>query len=195
MKNSPSPDSPEVSDLEPSIAEAAKPKSVTKPKLLIVDDDEEIRAQMRWALAGEYEVFQAGDRVTAVEQFRSARPLVVLLDLGLPPNPAMPDEGLATLTELLSSDRLTNVVIVSGQGAKRPALRAIGSGAYDFLGKPVEMEEQKLLLKRCFHVARLEREYQQMQQAMRAESFEGLLGTGGRMQIVSDSIRKVASTA
>lgn len=184
------------SDSQSTAADAIEsPRTLqAKPKLLIVDDDEEIRAQMRWALAGEYEVFQAGDRPSAIEQFRTSRPLVVLLDLGLPPDPAAPEEGLATLSELLAIDRLTKVVIVSGQGEKGPALRAIGSGAYDFLGKPVEMEELKLLLKRCFHVARLEREYQQMQQSLRAESFEGLLGTGGRMQIVFDAIRKVATT-
>src|SRR4030095_11319282 len=66
-------------------------------------------------------------------------------------------------------------------------------GAYDFLGKPVEMEELKLLLKRCFHLAQLEREFQEMQQSLRGDSFEGLLGTGPRMQMVFDSIRKVAN--
>lgn len=187
------PQNPEFQSSEVHSAELPKPPPA-KPKLLIIDDDEEIRAQMRWALTSEYEVFQAGDRSSALEQFRTSRPLVVLLDLGLPPNPATPEEGLGILSELLAIERLTKVVIVSGQGEKGPALRAIGSGAYDFLGKPVEMDELKLLLKRCFHVARLEREYQQIQQSLRAESFEGLLGTGGKMQGVFDSIRKVATT-
>jgi two-component system NtrC family response regulator len=62
------------------------------------------------------------------------------------------------------------------------------------LGKPVDMDELKLLLKRCFHVAELEREYHALQQTLREDSFEGLLGTGTRMQTVFDSIRKVATT-
>ncbi len=183
-------------DVEADIKGAAtKPNEPSKkPKLLIVDDDEEIRTQMRWALAGDYTVVQAGDRAAALEQFRSARPAVVLLDLGLPPNPATPDEGLAILGELLAIDRLTKVVIVSGQGEKGPALRAIGSGAYDFVGKPVEMEELKLLLRRCFYVAELEREYFAMQQSLRGDSFQGLLGTGAKMQQVFEAIRKVATT-
>jgi two-component system NtrC family response regulator len=53
-----------------------------KPKLLIVDDDEEIRTQMKWALAGEYEIVMAGDRASALEAFRSGHPAVVLLDSG-----------------------------------------------------------------------------------------------------------------
>ncbi len=165
-----------------------------KPKLLIVDDDEEIRTQMRWALAADYEILAAGDRVTAGELFRSERPPVVLLDLGLPPQPAAPDEGLAALVELLAIDSLAKVVIISGQGEKEVALRAIGAGAYDFLGKPIEMDELKLLLKRSFYVARLEREYREMRQRLQGDSFEGMLGSSPRMQTVFASIRKVATT-
>jgi two-component system, NtrC family, response regulator len=164
-----------------------------KPTLLIVDDDEEIRTQMKWALTRDYEVLQAGDRIAAIEQFRSAKPAVVLLDLGLPPRPTTPEEGLATLTELLAHDPQAKVVIISGQGEKTNALRAVGAGAYDFLGKPVEMEELKLLLKRCFHVALLEREYREMQQKLEADTFDGILGSSARMQAVFESIRKVAT--
>ena len=104
-----------------------------KPRLLIVDDDEEIRTQMKWALNRDYDVTLAEDSAGAVEAFQEKRPPVVLLDLGLPPQPATPEEGLKTLSELLAIDPLTKVVIVSGQGEKEVALRAIGAGAYDFL--------------------------------------------------------------
>ncbi len=165
-----------------------------KPKLLIVEDDEEIRTQMRWALAPDYDIELAGNRSAAVDCFRSAHPAVVLLDLGLPPHAGTPEEGLATLAELLTEDRRTKVVIVSGQGEKGPALQAIGAGAYDFVGKPVEMDELRILLKRCFHVAQLEREYQDMQQRFQADAFEGLLGNGPRIQSVFEMIRKVATS-
>jgi len=165
-----------------------------KPKLLIVDDDEEIRTQMRWALAPTYDISLAGDRQNALQQFRAARPSVVLLDLGLPPHSGTPEEGLATLAALLAEDRNTKVVIVSGQGERGPALQAIGAGAYDFVGKPVAMDELQLLLKRCFHVAQLEHEYRVMQQHLQADAFEGLLGSGGRMQSVFDTVRKVATS-
>jgi two-component system NtrC family response regulator len=164
------------------------------PKLLVVDDDDEIRTQMRWALTADYEILLAGDRASAIESFVAARPSVVLLDLGLPPSPGTPDEGLAILSELLVLDSLTKVVIVSGQGEKDVALRAIGAGAYDFLGKPLDMDELKALLKRCFHVARLEREFRDMQKRFQGDSFEGLLGSSAAMQAVFNSIRKVATT-
>jgi two-component system NtrC family response regulator len=167
----------------------------TKPKLLIVDDDEEIRTQMKWALAQDYEILAAGDRAGATELFRSARPSVVLLDLGLPPHPGTPEEGLATLSDLLAIDRLAKIVIISGQGEKNVALQAVGAGAYDFLGKPAEMDELKLLLKRCFYIVQLEKEYHEVQSRLQGgDTFEGMIGNSPRMQTVFSSIRKVATT-
>jgi two-component system NtrC family response regulator len=119
---------------------------------------------------------------------------VALLDLGLPPHPGSPDEGLATLSDLLALDRLAKVVIITGQGEKENALRAIGAGAYDFLSKPVEMDELKFLLKRCFHLVQLEKEYAEMQQLVSADSFEGMQGTSAQMRPIFDVIRKVATS-
>jgi two-component system NtrC family response regulator len=164
-----------------------------KPRLLIVDDDEEIRTQMRWGLDQEYEVFQAEDRRSAMTLFSEHRPLVTLLDLGLPPRPADPVEGLEALSEMLAQDNLAKVIIISGQGEKDNALRAVGAGAYDFLPKPVDLEILKLLLRRAFHIASLEREFRQVQQ-IRGETFEDMLGTSPQMQQVFNSIRKVATS-
>jgi two-component system, NtrC family, response regulator len=164
------------------------------PKLLIVDDDEEIRTQMKWALAKDYEIFLAEDRPSALAAFAEHRPSVVLLDLGLPPHPGTSEEGLAALSEMTTRERSAKIIIISGQGEKTNALQAIGAGAYDFLTKPVEVPELQLLLKRTFHVAGLERDYRELQAQVRAETFEGLLGTSPQMQRVFNSVRKVATT-
>ncbi|MBT7865050.1 MAG: PEP-CTERM-box response regulator transcription factor [Opitutales bacterium] len=164
------------------------------PTLLIVDDDEEIRTQMKWGLAEEYEIAQAFDRPSALERFSIHKPLVVLLDLGLPPHPNAPDEGLSTLSEILEIEPKTKVVIASGQGERENTLQAIGSGAYDFMSKPIDMDELQLLLKRCFHVAQLEREYLDMKRQTQADAFEGMVGSSKPMQAVFDTIRKVATS-
>jgi two-component system NtrC family response regulator len=165
-----------------------------KPKLLIVDDDEEIRTQMKWALAQDYEIELAGDRAEALEVFKSAQPGVTMLDLGLPPHPNDPEEGLAVLAGILSRDRLAKVIIVSGQGEKENAMRAVGAGAYDFLCKPVDLDELKLLLRRGFYVAELEREFREMQRTLGTDAFEGMLGISPPMQTVFATICKVAPT-
>jgi two-component system NtrC family response regulator len=164
------------------------------PKLLIVDDDEEIRTQMKWALASDYEIVLAGDRASAIEVFQAEKPMAVLLDLGLPPAPGDPTEGLATLSDLLALERLAKVVIITGQGEKAIALRAVGAGAYDLLVKPVDTEELKVLLRRVFYVAALEHEYRQMQQMLDGNAFAGMIGTSPSIRGVFDSIRKVATT-
>ncbi len=168
--------------------------SPAKPKLLLIDDDDDIRSQMKWALTEDYQVLLAQDGPSAIDAFKQAHPLVVLLDLGLPPRPNDPDEGLAVLAQLLEMDPLAKILIISGQGEKENALRAIGRGAYDFLCKPVGMEELKVILRRAFHLAELEREYQQMQDRLNDHGFEGMLGTSPQMQQVFGSIRKVATS-
>jgi two-component system NtrC family response regulator len=165
-----------------------------KPTLLIVDDDEDIRAQLKWALCADYEVLQAEDRVTALEVLREKRPTAVLLDLGLPPQPATSQEGFAALTQFLAYDSRLKVIILSGQGEKDNALRAVGEGAYDFLCKPPDLDEIKVILKRACHVANLEKEYCDLQQHFLGDTFEGMLGTSPPMQAVFDSIRKVATS-
>jgi two-component system, NtrC family, response regulator len=165
-----------------------------KRTLLIVDDDEDIRSQLKWALLDEYTVLLAGDRASALDLFSREKPPVVLLDLGLPPRPAEPDEGLATLAELLTADPLVKVIIASGQSEKTNALGAIGEGAYDFLCKPVELEELKVILRRAFYVVQLEKEHRQLQSSGTDRGFEGMLGTNPGMQNVFNAIRRVATT-
>ena len=129
------------------------------PKLLIVDDDEDVRTQMKWALARDYRVFLAEDRSSAMDLMSREQPAVITLDLGLPPRPAEVDEGFATLSEILAADSHVKVIIITGRGEKEHALRAVGEGAYDFMYTPVEIDELRVVLKRAFYVASLEREH------------------------------------
>ncbi len=167
---------------------------MTKPVLLVVDDDEDIRTQLKWALATDYEVVLGGDHDTAVAAFDANKPIVTLLDLGLPPSPNEPGEGLRTLASLLAIDPQAKVIILSGQSDRANALRGVGAGAYDFLNKPADIDELRLVLRRASYVAQLEVEYRALQREQRAETFEGLIGGSPPMQAVFTFIRKVAPT-
>jgi two-component system NtrC family response regulator len=168
---------------------------MTKTRLLIVDDDEDICTQMRWALTNDYEPLTSADRAGALAAFIEHRPTVTLLDLGLPPRPNEPDEGLAVLSAVLALDPLAKVIIISGQGDKQNAVRAVGAGAYDFLCKPIDMDELTLVLQRCVYLAELEQEYLALQHSARADTFEAMIGASPQMQAVFDFIRKVAPTS
>ena len=119
--------------------------SETRPKLLIVEDDEGLQRQLRWAY-DDYEVIVAGDRASAIAALRADEPAVVTLDLGLPPDPDGTSEGFATLEAILALKSDTKVIVASGHGARESALRAISGGAYDFYQKPVDIDELRNVL-------------------------------------------------
>ena len=159
-----------------------------------MEDDETIRTQMKWALAQDYEVFLAEDRATALTLFKKERPSVVTLDLGLPPRPNDTEEGFLCLNGIREFDPQAKIIVITGQGEKENALKAVGTGAYDFFCKPIQIEELKIVLGRAFYISHLEQEYHELQQRCYVDSFEGMIGTSPQMQGVFTSIRKVATT-
>jgi len=165
-----------------------------KPKILIVDDDDEVRTQMKWALAQQYEVLLAEDRPAALAKLKEHRPGVVTLDLGLPPSPGNTTEGFAALADLLRSDPSLKVIVITGQGEKSNGVQAIAHGAYDFFCKPVKTEELRIVLARALNVAELQREYREMLASDPADSFEGILGVSRQIKAVFAAIRKMAAS-
>ena len=120
-----------------------------KRKLLIVEDDEAIRTQLTYALRDEYALFFAGDRAHAVALVEGVSPELVSLDLGLPPSPDTAEEGLKTLDEILRLAPLTKVMVVTGNGDRQNALRAVELGAFDFYLKPLNLDEFRVMLRRA----------------------------------------------
>src|ERR1051326_1272638 len=165
-----------------------------KPVILIVDGGEAIRCQMQSALSNDYDMCFAEDRVGAVEAFETMSPAVTLLDLGPPPRPNECDEGMTTLSALLAIDSTAKVIVISGRSEKQNAIQAIGAGAYDFLGKPLDMDTLKLLLRRCIHVLDLEKEYRELQQTRSLELFENMLGISPETRSILGLLRGESGT-
>ena len=109
------------------------------PVLLIVEDDEGLQRQLKWAYEG-YRVVAAVERASAIDLFRQHEPAVATLDLGLPPDPDGTSEGFATLSEIVALKPDAKVIVASGHGARESALKAIALGAYDFYAKPVDID-------------------------------------------------------
>ena len=163
----------------------------TRLSLLLVDDDPEIRDQMKWALASEYEMLEASDRATALAHVRKAFPQLVLLDLGLPPDIDGASEGLAILRETLQLNPMAKVIVVTGNSDRAKAIAAIESGAYDFIEKPVQLDVLKVVLQRAAYLSNIERENRELQQKSGLNEFEGLIGDSTQMQDVFRMIRRV----
>ncbi|KPF88502.1 MAG: PEP-CTERM-box response regulator transcription factor [Sphingomonadales bacterium] len=165
------------------------------PKLLIVEDDPGLQAQLKWAYE-DFEVLIAGDRQTALALLRSEEPAVVTLDLGLPPDPDGTSEGFAVLDAIMALKPDTKVIVASGHGARESALRAIQQGAYDFYAKPVDIDALGLIVRRALHLHKIEAENRQL--AERAPEGNKVLGrmiTGApEMVKVARTIERVAGT-
>jgi len=163
----------------------------SRPALLLVDDDAEIRDQMKWALASDYQLLEASDRSTALAHVRQAMPRLVLLDLGLPPDPDGASEGLAILRETLQLNPTAKVIVVTGNSDRAKAVAAIESGAYDFIEKPVQLEVLKVVLQRAAYLSNLEQEHRGLQQQAGQNEFEELVGDSSKMLDVFRMIRRV----
>jgi two-component system NtrC family response regulator len=166
--------------------------SDTKPRLLIVEDDEGLQRQLRWAY-DDYEVVSALDRASAIDAVRQYGPVVVTLDLGLPPDADGTSEGFATLAEILALKPDTKVIVASGHGARESALRAIAGGAYDFYHKPVDIDELGLIVQRAFQLHALEEENVRLaQQDNNADALGGIITNAPEMLKVARTIERVA---
>jgi two-component system NtrC family response regulator len=165
-----------------------------KPKLLIIEDDDALRLQMKWALAEDFDVCQAEDRENALDVFRNERPALVTLDLGLPPSTHGVDEGFAALSELLEIDATAKIIVVTGRAERENGRKAVANGAYDFFCKPYDLDELKIVLRRAQYLFTLEEEHRNLERHARGESFSEMLGTSEPMQDVFAMIRKVATT-
>ncbi|MBS0396707.1 MAG: PEP-CTERM-box response regulator transcription factor, partial [Proteobacteria bacterium] len=161
--------------------------------LLIVEDDEGLQRQLRWCFEG-YDIVTATDRASAIAALRRSEPAVVLQDLGLPPDPAGVAEGLECLREIVQLAPATNVIVMTGNGDRDNAVKAIGLGAWDFYQKPVDAAVLRIIVDRAFHVHHLEAEHRRRQQARSAEPLEGIVAVSPEMVALCRKIEKVAPT-
>ena len=161
------------------------------PKILLVEDDVGLQKQIKWSL-DDYEVLISGDREAALAQVRRFEPAVVLLDLGLPPDPDGATEGLATLQQILQLAPATKIIVVTGNQDRANAIKAIGLGAFDFYHKPFEEQILKLVIDRAFKVHGLEMENRALSARNRAEPLQGLITNDPAMLKVCRTIEKVA---
>jgi two-component system NtrC family response regulator len=166
---------------------------MANPKLLIVEDDDGLCSQYRWAFPG-CTVLMAHARAQAVALARRERPPIAVMDLGLPPDPDGVSEGFATLEEVLRIAPQTKVIVVTGNGERKTALRAIASGAYDFCEKPVEIEVLRTIIERGLNLHRLEEENRRMAASPGISPIARIITGDMAMLKICRDIEKIAST-
>jgi two-component system NtrC family response regulator len=166
---------------------------MTKPRLLVVEDDPGLCAQYRWAFPN-CRVVIANDRRQAEALSKREPPEAVLLDLGLPPDPEGVSEGFATLEMLRAGCPSLPVIVASGQGQRENALRAIALGAYDFCEKPVDIAVLRTVVERALRLRELEEENQRLAEA-KTSAIQGIITSDEGMQKVCRTIERLAGVS
>jgi len=170
---------------------------VDKPVLLIVEDDDALCTQYRFALHEEYSVRFAKNRAQAMKQVAASKPAVITVDLGLPPHIDTADEGLELLRELLAANALAKVIVITGSNDRANALKALRLGAFDYLLKPVDLDQLRVVLQRATYLAELDAELRWNGgggETPAAAWFEDILGATPKMREVFDTLTQVAKT-
>jgi len=165
---------------------------VAKPKVFVLTDDQATVAAVRSSIESECEVFVAAWDRTAVVQIHEQAPLVMLLDLGSSSDPTV-EERVRVLQEVRQTGHAGKVIACTEQTERRLAVRAIQSGAYDVLSKPLDITLLTQLIRRAAGVADLEREARGVMVGGGPEEFSGMLGTSASIHRIFDAIRKVST--
>ncbi len=159
------------------------------PKVLVVDDEEAARYGMSRALRS-YNVFEAGSVEDARRKVAVSRPDLILLDVNLPGA-----SGLDYLGELSTQNDAPPVIVITAHGSERTAVAAIKAGAYDYLAKPFEVDELRLVVKNALEATGLRRDNERLREELKAARGVGdLFGASEAMRQVADLIQKVTAT-
>ena len=163
-----------------------------KPKILIVDDEEDIRVQMRWALSEDYELSFATNEKETLEILKREEPNLVALDLILSPHSER-DEGFRVLEYIMQNKPYIKVIMITGNEERQKALKAMDMGAFYYYVKPIDLNVMKIIIKIALDLQKLEEEKKELTERLQQQSqFEEMVGSSSCMEEVFDTIRKVA---
>jgi DNA-binding NtrC family response regulator len=161
-------------------------------RILIVEDERAIQIALSGLLRREgYEIEVASDGAEAIETLTGNAFDLILTDLAL----GQGASGMDVLRASKEHRPETAVVMITAHGSEKIAVEAMKSGAEDYVPKPFNNDEIRLVVRRALERTRLEREHRLLLDRIRRETgFESLIGSGSAMRQVFETIQKVAET-
>jgi DNA-binding NtrC family response regulator len=161
-----------------------------KKRILLVDDEAGIRASLKVVLEPAYETLGASTAQEGLDLFRRESPHLVLLDVVMPGM-----DGLALLKMIREEDARVPVIMLTGTKTVKTAVEAMKLGAADYLSKPFDVEELRLIVAKTLETGELEREVLQLRaQLAKRYAFHNLIGKSPAMQDIYSKIEQVADT-
>ncbi len=169
---------------------SAVDNSTSKKRVLLIDDEARVRTSLKMVLEPSYDIFQAADAQEGLDVFRKEGPDLVLLDVILPGT-----DGLAVLQTLRSESKMTPIIMLTGTKSVKTAVDAMKLGAADYLSKPFDVEELRIVVDRALNSQELEREVKQLRaQVVQRYAFHNLIGKSQGMQEIYAKIEQVADS-
>ena len=160
-----------------------------KPKILVVDDDESHRIMLRAVLKEEgYHVTEAADGTDAVKAVETEAFDVILMDIRMTNM-----DGIEALTEIRKISPLVPVLIMTAYASVKTAVEALKAGAFDYVTKPLDIEELKILIEKGLENYHLRTENLALKERIGDRfDFSRIIGRSGKMIALLDTLAMVA---
>lgn len=163
---------------------------VVRKRVLLIDDDPRVRTSLKMVLEPIYDILQACNGQEGLDVFRKDEPDLILLDVILPGT-----DGLAVLQTLRMESKMTPVIMLTGTKSVKTAVDAMKFGAADYLSKPFDVDELRIIIDRVLNSSELEREVKQLRaQVVQRYAFHNLIGKSQGMQEIYSKIEQVADS-
>ena len=163
----------------------------TKGRILIVDDEEDIRETLADRLEAEgFEVMQAVNGVEGMEGIRNSDPDIVLLDLQMPEM-----DGMQVLENIARERLETTVVVITAYGTIERAVEAMKAGAFDFIPKPFEPDHVRVVVAKAVELRRLQRENELLREQAQSGGRAALIGEAPKVQEMIEVAQRAAESS
>jgi DNA-binding NtrC family response regulator len=157
--------------------------------LLAVDDDKSILTALRMALEGDYAVYTAENGADALNRLRSNEFDLVLLDIGLPDT-----SGIDLIGQIKSIDPEIEIIMVTAVEETRMVVKALRLGAYDYLVKPIDVQEVRVTLQNALETRRLKDKIRRIQKPNMEKYRFDVIGKSPAIKTVMETAQKVAGS-
>jgi len=163
-------------------------KSVNSHTLLVVDDEAGVRESVRMIFANDYNVLSAGNGEEAVQIVQNESPEVILLDVKMPGM-----NGMETLRKIKESSHPSKVVMITATKTIKNAVEAMKLGAEDYVTKPFDVDEIRLIVKRALENIDLMNEVKTLRSEVeRSYNFDNIIGRTDNMKKIFKTIQQIA---
>ncbi len=169
--------------------ELEKKRDMSQPALLVVDDEPGVRQSLQLVFNKSYRVLEAMSADDAIQKLAEEKPDVVLLDIVMPGA-----DGLAVLKQMRSIHNECQVIMLTALNTARTAFTAKGTGAFDYVTKPFDVEELRLRVEHAFEKVHLFRELERLKEEVgRKYGVEHVIGKSKQIIDVFKAVSMVAA--